>query len=135
MKNVNPLHIIALLLTLLLFLFFQLHNAHKQLQKSTERVMQTQKTALQLAELQSLYNNHARTKAALQKILRQPSLKGVKLKVHFSETTLSITTQKMQRKALKSLMSKILNAPYNIKKLTIKRLSKTTVSLDMEIGL
>lgn len=135
MKNVNPLHIIALLITLLLFLFFKLHQSHELFEQSRADFIETKKVALQLVELQSLYKNHARIKASLQKILHQPSLKDAKLSVEFSATTLKIRAKKMQREVLKSLMGKILNAPCNIKKLTIKRLSKTTVRLDMEIAL
>lgn len=135
MKNVHPLQITALLLTLLLFLSFQLHRSHEALQKSNEHLMQTKKVALQLAELQSLYNNHEHTKAALQKIVRQSSLRDAKLSVVFDKTSMKISAKKISRKALKSLMGKILNTSYNIKKLTIKRLSKTAVSLDMEIAL
>ena len=44
-----------------------------------------------------------------------------------------ISSQSMDKVALNSLMSKILNGSYNVRSMKIKRLSDTNVNFSMEI--
>lgn len=135
MNRINPFYILALLVIVFLFLLFKLSNAHEQLSLQKQNYKQTQKMALELSGLKKLYAKSTKTSRALRKILSQPSLKDAKIELKESKKLMKITSKKLTKKALHSLMNKILNGSYNIKKLKIKRLTKTEVSLDMEIAL
>ena len=133
MNQVNPLHVGALFVALLAFLFFTLSGAKSELVQAKESYIQSEELALKLSGLKDTYADTKGTKKALQRVLAQPSLKSANLEVKHAKTLVKIATKSIDTTALNSLMGKILNGSYNVTRMKIKKLSETKASLEMEI--
>jgi len=133
MNQVNPLHIGALFLAILAFLFFNLGGVKSELKEAKSSYKESEELAVTLNSLKSTYANKKRTKKALDRVLSQSSLKSANLIVKRAKTSIRISSKSMSTKALNSIMGKILNGSYNVSSLKIKRLSETKASLNMEI--
>jgi hypothetical protein len=104
-----------------------------ELQESREAYKITKNIALELTSLKKVYSNNLSTKKSLQKILKHRSLSSSKIIQNFKKSSATINSEGMDINALNLLMGKLLNNSYNIKSLSIYRLSDTHVSLKMEI--
>ena len=133
MKNVNPLHIIALLFVLLLFLYMQLSGAKNELHEAKDSYKETLALANELSSLNEAYADKEIAKKAIAVILKQHSLKSANITKIIGATSVTLSSQSIDRNALNSLMSKILNGSYNVRSCTIKRLSDSKASFTMEI--
>jgi len=133
MKQINPLQIAALLLVMLLFAFFKLNSAKVELKEAQANYKESEKLALELYGLKEVYANKKYTQRALERILRQPSLKKANVKTTKTKTGISIKVASLDYRGLNSFMGKILNGNYNIVKLKIKRETPQKASLAMEI--
>lgn len=133
MNQINPLHIGALLLTVLLFMFFKLSSFQKELVEIQAEYKQSNKVATQLSTLDELYANSNKIKSSLERVLRQPSLKSADIKTSITKNSYKISSDSISAVALNSLMGKILNGSYNVTTLSIKRISQEKASLEMEI--
>lgn len=131
MNKINPLHIIALVLVLILFLLVQIHHAKKELEEEKKLFLQTKELALKTKAYKELYDQ--KNKKRLERILLQPYFK--KAGVHFTGTTngYSITASSLKLSVLNALIDKIFNGAYNIQKLEIKRVDAKHASLQLEI--
>jgi hypothetical protein len=133
MKTVNPLHIIGLLFVLLLFLFMQLKDAKQTLLESKEMYTQTLELATSLKAFNEVYSDKKGVRKSISLILKQHSLKAANIKQSIGKSSIIIRSQSMDKRALNSLMSKLLNGSYNMHSLHIKRLSESKVSFTTEI--
>jgi len=131
-NRVNPLHIVALLLVLILFLLFQISSVKKELTNTADSLHQSKAIALKTVAYKELYNKE-KVKKALERILRQPSLKNAEIIVQRSKDRLTIKAKSLSFGTLNSLMSKIFNGAYTISRLSIKRIDAEHASLQMEI--
>jgi len=133
MNQINPLHIGALLLVLILFLFFKLSGIKEELVEAKQEYKVSKKLAVNVSSLKSVYENKTKTQEAIERILRQSSLKSVNFNLKKEKKSIKISSKSMDAQALNSFMGKILNGSYNISLLKIKKLNQTTASLEMEI--
>ena len=133
MNQINPLHIGALLLVLILFLFFKLSGIKEELVEAKQEYKVSKKLAVNVSSLKSVYENKTKTQEAIERILRQSSLKSVNFNLKKEKKSIKISSKSMDAQALNSFMGKILNGSYNISLLKIKKLNQTTSSLEMEI--
>jgi len=133
MNRVNPLQIALLLVVVIAFLLFKLTSLKEELLEATESYKTSEKLAIDLNSLKSVYVNPKKTKKAINRILSQRSLRGANLEIKREKKSIKITTESIDTAALNSLMGKVLNGSYNITLLKIKRLSETKASLVLEI--
>jgi len=133
MNQLNPLHIGAFLLVLILFLFFKLSGIKEELLQAKQDYKVSKNLAVDLSSLKSVYENKKKTQDALERILRQRSLKSASFNFKKEKNSIKINSQSIDAQALNSFMGKILNGSYDITLLKIKKLNKTTASLEMEI--
>lgn len=133
MNQINPLHIGALLVVVIAFLFFTLSGMKTEMIEESELYEKSEKLAVELSSLKAVYANKKKTKRAIDRILSQSSLKSASLEVKHEKSSVRISSKGMDTKALNSLMGKVLNGSYNITELKIKKLSETKASLRMEI--
>lgn len=133
MNQINPLQIGALLVVIIAFLFFKLSGVKAELVEANASYKMSEKLAVEVSSLKSVYSNKKKTKDAINRILSQSSLKAAALNVKRDKKSVKISSKSIETKALNSLMGKILNGSYNITNLKIKTLSKTKASLEMEI--
>ena len=133
MNQLNPLHIGALLLVVLLFSFFKLSEVKKELHSAQEQYAQTQKVALELSALKNAYANATKTRKAINRIVSQRVLRSAHLEIKRSKKMIKIGAKSIDLQALNSLMGKILNANFNIKQLEIQRIDDLHARLKLEI--
>lgn len=133
MSRINPLHIIALLFVMILFIFFLLADIKEEVQEEKESYKKSQQIAKELFSYKKLYGDTKRIQASLKRILSQSSLRKAKLKIVKKKESTLITSPSISLYALNSLLSKIFNGPYRIKTLDIKRIDKTHARLKLEI--
>ena len=133
MRELNPLHIGALLLVVLIFGFFKLSGAKEELKNERMELKEMTKMAQELSTLKKVYGDKNKLLASLNRIVRQPSLKSADLKQKVHSHSVVITSQSMSAKQLRSLLTKVLNGTYNITQLSIQHKTNENVSLQMEI--
>ena len=133
MKSVNPLHIIVLLFVVLVFLLLQLSQAKEGLVESKAVYKETLTLATQLKLLDKAYGDKKSVRKSIGIVLKQHSLKSTNIVQSIGKSSMIISSQSMDKVALNSLMSKILNGSYNVRSMKIKRLSDTNVNFSMEI--
>lgn len=133
MSQINPLHIAALLVALLAFLFFTLSGVKSDLVEEKALYLQSEKLAVQLSGLKDVYADKRNIQKSIERLLSQRSLKSAALESKKYKNSIKVSSKSMDAKALNSLMGKILNGSYNVSELKIKRLSETKASLEMEI--
>lgn len=133
MNRINPLHIITLLIVIALFLLFELSKVKADLKEEQEAYKKSEKIAKELRAYKRLYKDKKRVKRALDKILSQRSLRNAKLHYDSSQNGIHIESKSISLRSLDSLMSKLFNGGYAIKKLTIKRIDDTHAMVRMEI--
>ena len=135
MNQINPLHIGALLAVIILFLFFQLSGVKSELKEAKSDYKSSEKLAVDLSSLKSVYADKKKSTKSLERILNQSSIKMAKLTIKRQKKSMKISSKSVSAKLINSLMGKILNGSYNVTKLKIKKLSETKASLDLEIQL
>jgi len=133
MNRLNPLHIGALLIVILLFISSKLVESKNQLLEAKISYQETQKVAIELSDLKKVYADKKRLKKSLYKILQLSSLRSANIVKTTKKSEIILSSKSMEKKALNSLLGKILNANFNIKILKIKKLSDKKASLYMEI--
>lgn len=133
MSRINPIHIAILLLLALVIVSFGLSSAKSELKEAKYAYKETLKLSAELSALKGVYSDKIKVKKSLQKILSQPSLRSSKIIQNFKKSSVTINSEGMDINDLNLLMGKLLNNSYNIKSLSIHRLSDTHVSLKMEI--
>ena len=133
MNRLNPLHIGALLIVILLFISSKLVESKNQLLEAKSSYQETQKVAIELSDLKKVYADKKRLKKSLYKILQLSSLRSANIVKKTKKSEIILSSKSMEKKALNSLLGKILNANFNIKILKIKKLSDKKASLYMEI--
>ena len=134
MNRVNPLHIILLLIVVLFFAFFKLAGIKSELKELQQEYKKSQKVAEELVSYKKLYGNRKRVQKALQKIVSQRSLQSANIKLLQRPNSLEIKSASMKLNELNSLISKVLNGSYEIKRLKIKSLDATHASIAVEIA-
>ena len=133
MNRINPLHVVALLVVILIFVVLKLNGAKEELQDTKSSYEETLTIATELNGLSEIYSDKKDVKKSLTRILKQSSLKSANIDKKFGKSSVVISSESMDKTALNSLMGKILNGSYDVTALKIKRLSDIHVSLKMEI--
>ncbi len=133
MNNLNPLHIGTLLVVIIAFLFVKIDSAKVELREAQESFKESEKLAVDVSSLKSVFANKKKIEKSLERILANRVLQGANLNVKKTKKSLKIHSDAIEAGALNLLMGKILNGTYNITELKIKRLSETKAMLDMEI--
>ncbi len=133
MNRINPLHIGILLIVILLFSFVSLGNSKAQLKEAENEYKLTEQIATKVTGLKAVYGDKKGIKKSLKRVLNLSSLRASKIEQKMKKSGVTLSSQSMDKKALNSLMGKLLNGSYNITMLKIKKLSPEKVSFDMEI--
>ena len=133
MNNINPLHIGLLLVVVIMFLFFRLNGAKLELAEAKSDYKISEKLAVEVSSLKSVYADKKRVKKALDRLLLSTTLKSANLSIKRSKKSIKISSKSMSAAKLNYLMGKILNASYNVTLLKIKKLSEERAEIVMEI--
>lgn len=133
MNQINPIHILAFLIVVLFLLFVKLGQTNNALQTEQNAYDKTSALVTKLKALQNIYDAKAQTKKALERILRQPMLVSADVEQKTRGDLTVLTLKSIDKRALDFLMSKILNAPFNITQLDIERVSDEKANVTLEL--
>jgi len=133
MNRINPLYIGMLLIFVLFFLVLKLENAKDELNFTKQSFNKTKKLAVDTSSLKNVYENKKFLKNSILSIISRPILRDSSIVKDISSSGIVISSDNMNLSSLNFLMSKVLNMPFNITILEIRRLSNTKSSLKMEI--
>lgn len=133
MNQINPLHIGALLVALIAFLFFKLHDVKSELVQEKSSYKRSEKLAVDVSSLKLVYDAKKKSQKAINRLVASSFLKKANLDVKRDKQSVKIESKSISLKALNFLMGKILNGSYKLTGLKIKRLSDEKASLKMEI--
>ena len=133
MNRINPLYVGLLLILVVIFLAFKLGSIKSDLAEAKEEYAKTSQLAVGLSGLKSTYADRKKLKNSLHRILALSAVRQASILKDEKKSSVKLSAQSMDKKALNVLMGKLLNASYNITSMKIKRLSKERVSFKMEI--
>ena len=133
MNKINPLHIGVLLIVFLAFFVFKLSGIKSELIQTKELYAQTRTAAQDLNGLKKVYADKQKIKKSINRVLRQSSLRSAKIEKKLTQTGIILSSTSMDKNALNSFMSKILNGSYLIYGMKIKKLDAHRVSMKLEI--
>lgn len=133
MNRVNPLYMIAFLILILVFTFFQVSTAKKEFTEIKVFYKETLELSHKLQSLDSIYSDKVTIKKALNRILKQQTLRSVQIKKTVSSSSLVLSSQTMSKIGLNSLMSKIVNGSYYLSSFEIKKGKDNNVAFSLEI--
>lgn len=133
MKTINPLHLLSLLFVIFIFILFQLSEAKKDLFQAKQSHKETLSLATSLNNLNKVYSDKKAVRRSIATVLKQNSLRSANIKQSIGKSSITMSSKSMDKVALNSFMSKILNGSYNVHAFKIKKLSENRASLWMEI--
>ncbi|WP_297442922.1 hypothetical protein [Sulfurimonas sp.] len=133
MNRINPIHIAILLVVILLFSILKLNAAKEELSLAKSSYKETLALAVKLDGLKRNYFDKMKVQNELGRILRKPALRSANIVKKVSKSSIILSSQNIDLKALNTLLGKVLNATFYISELKIKRLSEKNASLKMEI--
>lgn len=133
MNRINPLHIIALLIVLTLFIYIELGKIKSELIEEKKSYITSESIAKELRSYKQFYGDKNHVQRALQKILSQHSLQKAKLKTSYTKQGVKIESNAIDLYSLNSFVSKIFNGAYKIQSLQIKAIDNKNAKLKMEI--
>lgn len=135
MKQINPLYIILLLVVILFVVLFkliqtktELHEAHNSFYKNNEIVHN-------ILDLRQSWDNQKTTKNTLTRILKSSQLRNTGIVQRVKRDQIELHASSMDSKSASYLINRLLNEPFLIRSMKIRRLSKERASLDVEIRL
>lgn len=134
MSRINPIYIIAVLIFTFFILMYNLHSVNMELAEAKISYKETSQIASQIGGLSKVYSsNKQELNKSLDRVLKQASLKTANIKKKIGATSITLSSESMNKTAINSLMGKLLNGTYNIHTLNIKRLSDEQASLELEV--
>jgi len=132
MNRINPLHIVALLLTLILFLFYQSANAQKRLEEADNAFQEAQSLVVSLQVCKNTFSDKNRVKRAFQRVVLQPLFRQ-NIKAIYLNDGVKVNGDALNLRVLDAFISKIFNGTYKIEEFQIKTEDNKTASLQMRI--
>ena len=133
MNHINPIHILTLLVVVIFLFAVKLGQTKDELALSKQSYNETLEMVTKIKGFKNIYDAKDTVKKGLDRVLKQPSLASANFEQKMTNNSITITTASIDKAALDSLMSKILNGAYNINMLEIKKLSDEKATVSMEI--
>jgi len=135
MKNINPLYIILLLVVVLIVVLFNLMQAKNTLHEAQNSFDKTKSMVHNIVDLQKSWDNKKRTKGSIRRILKSSSLRKAQITQKSKRGLIELYGGSVDSRSASYLISRLLNEPFTITTMKIRRLSKKRVSLYVEIKL
>jgi len=135
MKQVNPLHLLILLATILVVMLYALNGKKSELNEVKSEIAKTTAIANEIVSLKKSWGDKKRSKKALLKILNNASLKNGGVEYRVSSSKVVIDASSLASKEFTYLLNKLFNKSLNITSMKVRSLDKYHVSLHMEVSL
>jgi len=134
MSKVNPLYILTFLVILLIFSISKVNYSKEQLKSLKDEYTNIENIANELYVLKKIYADKRSIKHQIESILRNRALSDANIEKVYKKSSIVISSDAISLKGLNFLVGKIVNKTFNIKKLKIKKISKKSATLLMEIA-
>ena len=135
MKQINPLYIILLLLMILAVVLFNLVHVKDELHEAQNHFDKTKAMVHDIVDLQQTWDNKKQTKNSIRRILKSSVLRKAGVIQKEKRGAITLHADSLNSKTASYLLSRLMNEPFVIKSMKIRRLSKEQASLDVEIAL
>lgn len=135
MRQINPLYISLLFVVVLLLVFIKLHNAKEDQNRAKSDLVKTEMMAKRIVALKRNWDDGKARERALEKVLKASVLRNAGLIKKRKGKIITVTTKKVDAKAVEFLLNKLLNGTYAIRNIQLRRLNNEYASMRMEIEL
>ena len=135
MKQINPIYIIVLLIMTLAVVLFNLVHVKNKLHEAQNHFDQTKSMVHDIVDIQQNWDNKKQTKNSIRRILRSSILRKTNIVQQEKRGTIILHAGSLNSTTASYLLSRIMNEPFVIKSMKIRRLNKEYASIDMEIAL
>jgi len=135
MKHINPLYLLAVLVTFLVVMLYSLSAKKAELNEVKSEIVKTTAIADEIVSLKKSWSDKKRSKKALLKILNNASLKNGGVEYRVSSSKVVIDASSLASKEFTYLLNKLFNKSLNITSMKVRSLDKYHVSLHMEVSL
>ncbi len=135
MKNINPLYIILLLVVMLIVILFNLMHVKDELHEAQNSFDKTKTMVHKIVDLQKNWDNAKNTKNSIRRILKSSLLRNAGVIQRDKRGMITLHASALDSKSASYLINRLLNEPFTIKTMKIRRLNKERASIDVEIKL
>ncbi len=135
MKQINPLYIILLLVVILFVVLFKLMQTKAELHEVHNSFYENKEMVHDIVNLRQSWDNQKATKNTLTRILKSSQLRNVGVVQRVKRDQIELHSSSLDAKSASYLINRLLNEPFVIKSMKIRRISKEHASLDVEIRL
>jgi hypothetical protein len=135
MKQINPLYIILLLVVILFVVLFKLMQTKSELHEAHNSFYKNKEMVHDIVDLRQSWDNQKGTKNTLTRILKSSQLRNAGVVQRVKRDRIELHGSAMDSKSASYLINRLLNEPFSIRSMKIRRLSKERARLDVEIRL
>ena len=135
MRQINPLYVILLIVVVLFVVLFKLMQTKTELHEAHNSFSRDKEMVHDIVDLRQSWNNPKSTKNTLTRILKSSQLRNAGIVKSVKRDQIELHGRSMDAKSASYLINRLLNDPFVIKSMKVRRLSKERASLDVEIRL
>lgn len=135
MRQINPLYISLLFVVVLLLVFMKLDSAKEEHNRAKSDLVKTEMMAKHIVALKRNWDDGKARERALNKVLKASVLRNAGLSRKRKGKIITLSTKKVDARAVEFLLNKLLNGTYAIRSMQLRRLNNEYASMRMEIEL
>lgn len=130
MKRLNPLYILALIITILIITFVSLNNKKDEYDSLNKSVNKLEQKAKSYRNSKDTWFNKKRVENKIDKIINSSLFKKEKILKAKNGNLIKIKIESLNQKILDKFLNRVLNEKIILKKLEIK---KTSIYFELEV--
>lgn len=135
MRSVHPGYVVLLFVVGFVFMGWKLHEVKNAYGHAAVTLQETKAMARQTVALNKTWGQKQADLQTLETMAKGPLFVGVNVTMQMRGRLWSVTVERANKKAAEYLLGRLLNAPYVIKALSLKRIDATHASLHVEVAL
>jgi hypothetical protein len=135
MRQINPLYISLLFVVLVLIVFVKLDDAKEDQNHAKSELLKTELMAKRIVALKRNWDVGKGQEQALERVFKTSVLLDAGLTMNKKGEIITVTSKKMDAKAVEFLLNKLFNGTFAIKSMELRRLNDEYASIHMEIAL
>ena len=135
MRQINPLYISMLFVVVLTIVFIKLNAAKSGYNEARSELVKTEMMAKRIVALKKGWGEDKSKVQALERLLKASALRSASLIKSREGKMITLSSKKVDARAVEFLINKLYNGTFVIKSLQIRRLDDAYATLRMEIAL
>ncbi len=133
-RQIKPMYMIMLLATLFAVVLVKLNTTRQEHQRLMAELAELKQTALHIDEHRKVWKEGPDIQQDVERLLKHPKLRGTDLKVTGKQGSLKVVSEGLGSEHLDYVLNKLLNGPYAITALDIRKKSHVSASLLVEVA-